>query len=238
MRQIPVLDILHGVVVRGVAGQRHQYKPIVSCLTDSVQPLEVARALRSRFGFDELYVADLDAIMYSRAGYALYSELHADGFQLLVDAGVRDAIEAERVLETGAGRVIVGLETCPAPDVLRTIIDRVITDRVVFSLDLQSGVPLGSATWGSDAVSIAKRAIECGARRLIVLDLASVGVGAGVPTLTLCQQIRAASGTAIEIITGGGVRNADDLKALDQAGIDGVLLASVLHRTDCWLAAP
>ena len=73
---------------------------------------------------------------------------------------------------------------------------------------------------------------------MIVLDLAGVGAEAGVPTIPLCQRLRAVHGPEIEIITGGGVRNADDLRALEAAGVDGVLVASALHRPDCWLTAP
>ena len=198
----------------------------------------MARAIRQRYGFDEVYVADLDAIMHGRAGDALYRRLNEDGFRLLVDAGVRDVEQALRVLETGVERVIVGLESCPSPESLRAIIDAVPAERVVFSVDLKGGVPLGSEEWGSDPERIVAWAIECGVRQLIVLDLAGVGVAAGVPTIPLCQRLRAVHGPEIEIITGGGVRNADDLRLLEQAGVDGVLLASVLHRPDCWLAPP
>ena len=238
MRLIPVLDILNSVVVRGVAGQRELYRPIESCLTESVEPLEVARAIRQRFGFDEVYVADLDAIMHGRVGHSVYRQLRDDGFRLLVDAGVGDAGQAGRVLEAGVERVIVGLETCPSPESLRAVVEAVSAERVIFSLDLKGGVPLGSSEWGSDPDRIASLAIEGGVRRLIVLDLAGVGVEAGVPTISLCQRLRATHGPEIEIITGGGVRHADDLRQLEQAGVDGVLLASVLHRPDCWLAAP
>jgi phosphoribosylformimino-5-aminoimidazole carboxamide ribotide isomerase len=114
----------------------------------------------------------------------------------------------------------------------------VSAERIVFSLDLKGGVPLGSLEWGSDPDRIASLAIECGVRRLIVLDLAGVGAEAGVPTIPLCQRLRTAHGPEIEIITGGGVRHAADLLALEQACVDGVLVASVLHRPECWLAAP
>ncbi len=238
VRLIPVLDILNNVVVRGVAGQRERYRPIESCLTDSVEPLEVARAIRQRFGFDEFYIADLDAIMHGRAGHAVYRQLREDGFRLLVDAGVGDAEQARSVLDIGVERVIVGLESCRSPDSLRGIVAAVSAERVVFSLDLKGGVPLGSGEWGRDPDRIAELAIECGVRRLIVLDLAGVGAEAGVPTIPLCQRIRASRGPEIEIITGGGVRHAGDLQMLEQAGVDGVLVASVLHCSDCWLAPP
>ena len=238
MHLIPVLDILNSVVVRGVAGRRELYRPIESCLTDSVEPLMVARAIRRRYGFEEVYVADLDAIMHGQAGYSVYRQLREEGFRLLVDAGVGSAEQARQVLETGVERVIVGLESCPSPDLLRGIVAAVSAERIVFSLDLKSGVPLGSTEWGGDPDRIASLAIECGVRRLIVLDLAGVGADSGVPTVPLCQRIRAAHGPEIEIITGGGVRNAGDLRMLEAAGVDGVLVASVLHRPDCWLASP
>ena len=238
MRLIPVFDILNSVVVRGVAGRRELYRPIQSSLTDSVEPLEMARAIRSRFGFEEVYVADLDAILHGRAGHALYRQLRDEGFRLLVDAGVGEAKQALQVLETGVERVIVGLESCHSAESLRQILEFVPLERVVFSLDLQGGVPLGSSEWSRDPERIAAQAIDCGVRRLIVLDLAGVGAEAGVPTIPLCQRLRATHGPEIEIVTGGGVRNADDLRVLEEAGVDGVLVASTLHRPDCWLAPP
>jgi phosphoribosylformimino-5-aminoimidazole carboxamide ribotide isomerase len=79
-----------------------------------------------------------------------------------------------------------------------------------------------------EPLEIALRAVECGVRSLIVLDLAGVGEGQGVPTIPLCRQLRAQCGD-LEIITGGGVRHAGDLAELATAGVDGVLVASALH---------
>lgn len=230
MRLIPVLDILNHVVVRGVAGRRELYRPLESCLTDSVEPLEVARAIRQRHGFDELYVADLDAIMHERVGDSVYRQLRDDGFRLLVDAGVSNAEQARRVLETGVEQVIVGLESCPSPESLRSIIEASSEDRIVFSLDLLQGIPLGAPVWGRDPEQIVEVVRGCGVRRLIVLDLAGVGTESGVPTIPLCQRLRAKHGPDIEIITGGGVRGPADLLDLDESGVDGVLIASILHR--------
>src|SRR5262249_34171482 len=88
MRVIPVLDLMKGQAVRGVAGRRYQCRPIVSWLTTSDEPGAVARAFRTHFGADELYVADLDAIAGQAPALALVTELIADGFDLWVDAGI------------------------------------------------------------------------------------------------------------------------------------------------------
>ena len=62
MRVIPVMDLQGGQVVRGVAGQRDQYREVKSDLADPPRPAAIARALVDVFRFDEVYVADLDAI--------------------------------------------------------------------------------------------------------------------------------------------------------------------------------
>src|SRR5258708_7000435 len=87
---LPVLDLMQGQIVRGIAGRRDTYRPIVSRLTDSTDPLAVARAFRSHFGFTELSLADLDAILHSQPAFAVYNRLHQDDFQLWIDAGLRN----------------------------------------------------------------------------------------------------------------------------------------------------
>ena len=62
-RIIPVMDLMRGQVVHGVAGQRNKYRPISSSLVDGANPLDVASAFQKLFGVEELYIADLDAIM-------------------------------------------------------------------------------------------------------------------------------------------------------------------------------
>lgn len=230
MQLIPVLDILNGVVVRGVAGRRNEYRPIQSCLTGSVEALDVVRAIRSAYGMNTFYVADLDAILHGRPNESIYCDLIADGIRLSVDAGVSTGSQVRALLGHGVEQVIVGLESCPSPTALRDIVAEVPRERIVFSLDLKEGIPLASPTWGSDAEEIASQVIRCGVTRLIVLDLAGVGTGGGVTTVALCRRLRATYGSTIEITTGGGVRGSEDLELLEQTGVDGVLVATILHR--------
>ena len=64
---------------------------------------------------------------------------------------------------------------------------------------------------------------------MIVLDLAGVGVDAGVSTVPLCRRLHR-SFPQLRLITGGGVRSVDDLRELQGLGIEGVLAASALHN--------
>lgn len=230
MTTLPVIDLLDSVVVRGVAGRRSEYRPIVSALVDSADPLTVARAFRAHFGLNALYVADLDAIVHSRPNRDIYRELSRDGFLLHIDAGLHTAAEADELFESGATQVIAGLETIGGPDVLQDLSRRAGGERVAFSVDLKDGRVLRpNPGWSSDdPLEIAGQAVAAGVGTLIVLDLAGVGVGGGVPTVELCRRIRARH-PQVTLITGGGVRGIEDLHRLSAAGLDGVLIASALH---------
>ncbi|MDR2707803.1 MAG: HisA/HisF family protein, partial [Nitrososphaerota archaeon] len=61
MNVIPVIDVLNGIVVHAVRGNREEYKPLQSLLTFSVDPVEVATVFKLQ-GFSTLYLADIDAI--------------------------------------------------------------------------------------------------------------------------------------------------------------------------------
>lgn len=230
MRILPVLDLMDGVVVRGVGGRRHEYRPIVSTLTASSQPLDVARAFRAHFGLDELYLADLDAIAGSKPARSVYQDLLADGFRLWVDAGIGPGGRNLDVLAAaGVNSLIAGLESLFDAGELSRLGPRFSPARVVFSLDLKNGQPVAGDGWHErDPWLIAGQALAGGVKRILVLDLASVGTSQGMATEELCTRLRATF-PHLEITTGGGVRGPEDLRRLQRAGVDNVLVASALH---------
>lgn len=230
MEIIPVLDLLGGVVVRGVQGLREEYRPVDSRIVASSDALSVARAFRDQFGLSRLYVADLDAILHARPNQDIYRELAAEGLQLLIDAGLPGVEAAESVLRAGAAQVVAGLETWPGPCELRRLCETVGPQRVVFSLDLKNGRPFGSTSaWASaEPFEIALSAISTGVGEIIVLDLAQVGSNRGLTTGELCVRLRERRAGA-RIITGGGIRGFSDLERLSKMGVSGALVASALH---------
>ena len=86
----------------------------------------------------------------------------------------------------------MGLESVSDPQTLAKTFAVVGPERAIFSLDLKAGQPMNPArAWRNfSAEQIAATAIEIGFSRLIVLDLARVGVGQGVGVETHCQTLR------------------------------------------------
>ncbi len=225
---LPVLDLLGSVVVRGVAGRRDEYLPLRSQLTSFTVPLEVARALRREFGFERLYVADLDGIVHHRPNWDVVRQLVEDGFRLLVDGGVETVVDVQQWRSLGC-EVVIGLESSRAPSHLAEL--SAACETVTFSLDLQNGEPMlaeSASGWSRDPREIVRQAVDCGVSRLIVLDLADVGMGSGARTGLLCQSILAEF-PHVRLTCGGGVRGVEDLIGWRASGVQQVLVASALH---------
>ena len=229
LRVLPVIDLMQGEVVRAIAGRREEYRRLVSDISASSHPSDVAAALRSQFDFRELYLADLDAIRGDEPTFLTYSQLQKAGFRLWVDAGLRDGKRARQLREAGVESIVVGLETVASPAALDEIM-RALGDRIVFSLDLHQGTPLGNHhAWGKlNAWQIAVQVVQLGIRRMLVLDLAHVGRGAGTFTIDLCARLHDHF-PHLEIAAGGGIRDRHDLLALRECGARVALVASALH---------
>jgi HisA/HisF family protein len=230
MRIIPVLDLLNSVVVRGVAGQRDEYRPVESCFAESANAVDMALAIRRTFGLNQLYVADLDAILDREPNWPVYQQLLELEFELLIDAGVSTAADVAGVLAAGAKQVIVGLETWPLLSSLEMLLATAGEENIIFSLDMKDGRPVSKFRdmTNDDPADIGACVLEAGVREMIVLDLGSVGMKSGLPTLELCRELNDFAPNS-RLITGGGVRNPDDLKQLADEPIDGILVASALH---------
>lgn len=243
---LPVLDLMHGCVVRGVAGRRETYLPLASKWCEGSRPREVARGLRAAYGFSTFYVADLDAIETGRANASLIGELIEDGFHLLLDAGVGNRPQQRRLAQqladatvdphpnAGAIDWVIGLESLTGADSLDELaglLEQLGPERLIFSLDLIDGQPkTRSARWtGVSPQQIVAAVVELGLRRMIVLDLAAVGVAHGPVAADLCRTL-SQRWSELSLISGGGVRNVADIQHLHDAGCQQVLVATGLHN--------
>ncbi|WP_437227129.1 HisA/HisF-related TIM barrel protein [Planctomicrobium sp. SH661] len=228
MDLIPVIDLMQGHVIRGQAGQRESYQPNTSKLLASIDPRSTCQSLIRHYRPRCIYVADIDGIQDGQPQYSILESLVACGTDLVVDAGTDSLAQAQRVLELGVTKVIIGLETLPSLDLMKELISELGADRVIFSLDLFNGIPLGPDAAGKTPLEIVATAMECGVRQMIVLDLSHVGMNRGVPTGALCHTIKNRWPDLV-VWTGGGVRSLADLHKLSLLRVDGAMVASALH---------
>jgi HisA/HisF family protein len=228
MRVVPVLDLKGGVVVHARRGQRDQYAPLRSPLVEGCDPVEVARALCAICRTRTLYVADLDALTGEPVDETALRALGAVA-EPWVDAGAITDEEAASVARAGVARNVIGTESI-GPGFLPKRTSHAPNPSIVLSVDLREGrlISRDPELAGRDPAAAVPLATALGVRELLVIDLARVGSGAGPPLDAVAQLADALPGVAI--YAGGGVRDDQDLRALESAGATGALLATALHE--------
>lgn len=226
---IPVIDLLNGEVVHAVRGERDNYMPVKSTLAEGSDPLEIAKALIRVTGSNQVYFADLDAILNRGSNRGLFPHLKSLGISLMVDAGVSDAGSALDVKRAGADKIIIGTETISDIDQLSEITEQIDPDDLVLSIDIKKGMVLSNADDlnGVAPVEAIKRLSGKGITSFIMLTLDLVGSGEGPDTGLLSQARR--EFPSHTFISGGGVKSPVNLAQLNSAGADGVLVATALH---------
>lgn len=224
MHIIPVIDVRHGIAVKAVAGDRANYRPLVSPLVSShwvpwgqthgpapnaPSAEAVAFAFSRLYSFDTIYVADLDGIEGRDRNENLSRSLSRTlpDVAFWIDAGLREPPPDD------AATAVIGSETLTGHEL------RPIAPQSVLSLDFRGDTFLGPR-------ALLQRP-ELWPQRIIVMTLARVGADRG-PDLERIAEI-AALAPQSRVYAAGGIRDAADLRAAHGAGACGALIATALH---------
>ncbi len=236
MNVIPVVDLLHGLAVHAVRGERSQYRPVQSILAQGADPLTIALALQAATDSPAVYLADLDAILEGKGNWELLRTLSRQlPGALWVDAGISGAPGALQVLETGAAQVVAGTESLESLGALESIGKAAGWDKVLVSLDVLHGVVLSKAPElsGKEPLTGLEILAGMGCDRFILLTLDGVGAGNGPDWSLLEPAAKRLPGATL--IAGGGARGMEDVNHCAAIGLQGILVGTALHRG--WISA-
>jgi phosphoribosylformimino-5-aminoimidazole carboxamide ribotide isomerase len=228
LKVIPVIDVLDKIVVHAVRGIRKEYQPLQSVITKSFEPSVVALTFKN-FGFSDLYVADLDAIIDCSTDFNILNTIgDKTDIKLMVDAGVTSIERAQKLLDSGVSKLIIGTETLQKESFVSDAVRLFGSERVVVSLDLKGNKILAKFGFDGciDPFCLLRQFKEMGVSQIIVLDLLRVGSGEGV-NVDFLKKVIAEVG--IDVYVGGGVRDINDLVELKNLGVSGALVATALH---------
>ena len=223
MELIPAIDLRGGRCVRLLKGRFDAETPYPS------DPLDLAREYQA-LGAERLHVVDLDGARDGTPGnWDLISRLAAlPGISLQVGGGVRSEERLTALLALGVARVVIGSLAVLEPVALRRWLDRHGPDRVVLALDVRhdaAGKPMllthgwqqrGSrCLWALLADPVAGYGGSA-FKHVLCTDVERDGALAG-PNVALYEDaVRRFPGIAWQ--ASGGVRDADDLRALASTG--------------------
>jgi phosphoribosylformimino-5-aminoimidazole carboxamide ribotide isomerase len=219
---IPAVDLVGEEAVRL---ERGEFDRVVAREADPV-------ALVERFveaGARLVHVVDLDGARSGRTRPELVRRLAAAASPTRIQAsgGVRSIEDAERLLDAGAARVVVGTSAFAEPRALERYAAR-LADRLVVAVDVRAGrVVVGgwSRDTGVTAEEAAERCAAAGVPRLLCTAVDRDGTLGG-PDLDLLARVRERSG--LPVLAAGGIGSRSDLAAVEAAGCEGAIVGRAL----------
>jgi phosphoribosylformimino-5-aminoimidazole carboxamide ribotide isomerase len=216
MQVIPVIDLKDNAVVHAKQGLRDTYLPIHSALCPSSDIFDVIRAYLNVYEFQTFYIADLNALegngdhqntihnvakRFPERTFWLDSGLITGSLSNLHPINIKTVLGSESFGEETASQ----LRACPKDFIL--------------SLDYAESVRLGAQNLFDQP--------DCWPNDIIIMTLERVGSHSGPDFEKLANF--SSNYPNKNFIAAGGIRNLEDLLALEKIGIRQALIASALH---------
>jgi phosphoribosylformimino-5-aminoimidazole carboxamide ribotide isomerase len=225
MQLIPAIDLLGGEVVRLHKGR---YEEATVYDTD---PAAVARRFAAE-GASALHVVDLDGAKEGKPvnTSAVEAILAATELPVQIGGGVRSAEAAERWLEVGAARTVIGTAAVKEPAWVRALCDR-RPDSVVIALDARGGEVAVEGWLEGTGKPVLELAAEIdgwdrGPHSFLYTNIDRDGTRNGPDvegTAAMAAEVSAL------VIASGGIGSLDDLRALAQAGVGAAVCGRALY---------
>ena len=222
MIAIPAVDLRGGACVQLVGGSYEQERVRLD------DPLGVARSWNS-FGFRRLHVVDLDAATRRGSNDEIVREILLERtMDVQVGGGVRSGETIERLLADGAHRVVVGTRALEEMEWLAEMAS-LFPNELIVAADVRDRrvVTRGwSRTLPRDILDAVAELNELQLGGLLVTAVHKEGQLRGTD-LPLMEDVAELS--VAPVIASGGVTTMDELRALADRGIAGVVIGMALY---------
>jgi phosphoribosylformimino-5-aminoimidazole carboxamide ribotide isomerase len=225
----PAIDLRNGQVVRLKEGDPNRQTNYAS------DPAGVATRWLNA-GAQYLHVVNLDGAFEEadtanqQALQSILSVASTRNVPVQFGGGLRSLQDADRILDLGVTRAIFGTAAVRDPELVRQAAQRWGADHVAVSLDSRDGIVQvrgWQETSNQSAVELGKLYCEMGLRWIVFTDIARDGLQTGV---NLGATSRLAQETGLQVIASGGVNIIEDVNAIHQAGLPGVIIGRALYE--------
>lgn len=221
----PAIDLHDGKVVRLQQGDLDREKVY------SANPLEIAvRWLDA--GTDWLHVVNLDgAFAAANDNLAILERITQMDVNVQFGGGVRSLDDAERALEMGVVRVVMGTAVVQSPDLVAEFVARWGAERLAVALDAR-GERVTTHGWQEKSAwtpaALGQQLAERGAVHALYTDVSRDGELEGV---NIAATVALAEATGLKVIASGGVASLGEVIALsEEKTVAGAVLGKALYE--------
>jgi phosphoribosylformimino-5-aminoimidazole carboxamide ribotide isomerase len=228
MELIPAIDIRDGRCVRLLKGDFDRETRY------DVDPVALARAYRE-LGAEWLHIVDLDGAATGRPanGHLIEQIVGASDLKIQIGGGIRSDADLDAVLEY-ADRVVIGSLCVTEPERVKNWLASRGGERIVLGLDVRleldgearvttHGWTRASTLTLADAISAF---LPAGLMHVLCTDVARDGALSGPNVELYSTSIRRWPELAFQ--ASGGIRDANDLRQLEAAGVDYAISGKAL----------
>ncbi len=225
MQLYPAIDMKDGRCVRLTQGLFDNVKVY------SEDPGETAKTWVSK-GADFLHLVDLDGALAGRSVNepVIRRILEAVEVPVQVGGGIRNRETAERMLDLGVRRVIIGTRAVKEPEFVKGLVETFGPEKVVVGVDARNGM-VAVEGWEKvsqmTALDLCLQMRECGVRHVVYTDISRDGMLSG-PNVAATRKLTEETG--MDIIASGGVSSMEDLQELFDQGITGAIIGKALYE--------
>ena len=227
MEVIPSIDIKSGQCVRLYQGD-YSRETIYSN-----DPVSIATRYQE-LGAPRLHIVDLDGAasgdMYNLS--LIHQIVSTLQIPVQVGGGIRSNEIAEKMLEMGVDRVVVGTAAIENPGLVKDICTDYGSASVVIALDAKNGevaIKGWTETTSINILELAYSMKAIGVTRILYTDISRDGT-LSEPNFRANQQLVNESG--LSVLASGGVTTLHHLSRLASLGVEGAILGKSLYTGD------
>jgi phosphoribosylformimino-5-aminoimidazole carboxamide ribotide isomerase len=223
---IPAIDLISGKCVRLTRGDYYTMKEYCS------NPVDIAREFRDA-GVKRLHVVDLDG---AKRGYpvnldALEKIAAATELEIDFGGGLRSVEHVSSVFSAGAHYVTAGSIAVKNEAEVLQWIDYFGQQKIILGADVRDNM-IAIQGWQEDSdvelIPFLKKYIAKGIDTVISTDIERDGTMQG-PSLDLYSSLRF-NFRQLNIIASGGVKDISDIRNLELANVNGVIIGKALYE--------
>ncbi len=222
---IPAIDLIEGRCVRLSQGDYDTKK-------EYGDPVEMALRMED-MGVRRLHLVDLDGAKSRHVVNERVLREICRRTSLTVDfgGGIKTEDDLEKVFDAGAAMATAGSIAVTDPDRVSLWIEKYGAERIVLGADARDG-KISINGWKEDSAVELMPFLESyrkqGLRHVLCTDISKDGMLQG-PNVALYKSIMA-QWPDCSLIASGGVSSAEDIRALDEAGIPAVVFGKAIYE--------